>query len=95
MRISLSCNDCGVCCSEMACPPFIGFEIFELPEKLRREVLDRLANDPALETRKIPCYWLDEKTRRCKQYEHRPMVCRDFEVGCDSCRSYRDYHNIT
>jgi len=32
-----------------------------------------------------PCIWLDQATGKCKHYEHRPDVCRDFEVGGAGC----------
>jgi uncharacterized protein len=37
-----------------------------------------------------PCVWFDEDTRRCKHHEHRPSVCREFEVGGEDCRRVRD-----
>ncbi len=39
---------------------------------------------------KEPCCWLDLETKRCKWYEHRPDMCRDFEVGCEGCHSWRE-----
>lgn len=36
-----------------------------------------------------PCLWLDLDTLRCKNYEHRPQVCREFAVGSVACRGYR------
>lgn len=36
-----------------------------------------------------PCIWLDAETKRCRHYEHRPSVCREFPVGGDDCREAR------
>lgn len=41
-----------------------------------------------------PCCWFDLETRRCKWYEHRPQICRDFDVGEASCRLWRIEHDI-
>src|SRR5262245_57684796 len=49
---------------------------------LRREI-------PSRSGREEPCLWLDPVTRRCRYYEHRPQVCRDFEVGSRGCHSHR------
>jgi Fe-S-cluster containining protein len=36
-----------------------------------------------------PCIWFDQETRRCKHYEYRPELCRDFEVGEEDCLRVR------
>lgn len=36
-----------------------------------------------------PCLWLDMETRRCRHYEHRPTICREFPPGSDSCGYWR------
>lgn len=79
----------------MGTPPFLGFEIYELPSGLRDEVLDWINNRPEREMSNLPCYWYDQETRKCKQYAHRPQLCRDFEVGSESCIRFREIFNIT
>ncbi len=37
-----------------------------------------------------PCCWLDPTTRKCRWYEHRPEICRDFELGGESCLRKRE-----
>jgi Fe-S-cluster containining protein len=37
----------------------------------------------------LPCCWLDLETKRCRWYEHRPTVCRDFEVRSVECQGHR------
>jgi Fe-S-cluster containining protein len=36
-----------------------------------------------------PCIWLDQSTMRCRFYEHRPSICRDFDPGCVECHGWR------
>jgi len=88
----VTCDGCGVCCNEMGTPPFVRHEIYDLPPHLRDEVLQREIKEPDREGSMQPCYWLENG--RCKHYEHRPATCRDFEVGCEACLSYRKYHGI-
>ena len=90
----LNCDDCGVCCSEMGTPPFVRHEIYDLPPQLRDEILKWEIKEPDRENSEKSCYWWNSETGHCKQYDYRPTTCRDFEVGCDSCLSYRKYHNI-
>ncbi len=87
-ELPIVCDGCGACCLEIGTPPFLGFEIYNLPEPLRNEVLTNNTIDR--EESKLPCYWFDIKTRKCKHYEYRPQLCRDFEVGCISCLKYRE-----
>ena len=39
-----------------------------------------------------PCYWLDRETRLCKHHEHRPRVCRNFEIGGPGCLDWRTFY---
>jgi Fe-S-cluster containining protein len=41
-----------------------------------------------------PCLWFDPEARRCRFYEHRPEVCRDFEVGSEDCLGHRKARGI-
>lgn len=41
------------------------------------------------------CLWLDEATSRCKHYEYRPTLCREFELGGDVCLSVREVYLLT
>lgn len=87
------CQGCGACCWSLGLPPFDGIigmfdwddesdpDWFMIPLWLRLTIIaahkaGRLAG---------PCVLLDQKTRRCRQYVHRPVVCREFEPGCDIC----------
>ena len=39
-----------------------------------------------------PCVWLDMETRRCKNHEHRPRICREFETGKQKCHEWRSFY---
>jgi Fe-S-cluster containining protein len=85
------CEGCGVCCKELGTPPFLGFEVFELPSDLKDEVLEKGFGD---EREGKPCYWWDPSTKRCTQYANRPRLCQEFEAGSDSCLGFREFYNI-
>lgn len=36
-----------------------------------------------------PCFWLESETHQCKNYDHRPQTCREFELGGKACRATR------
>lgn len=55
--------------------------------------IDELPRGSALPTDE-PCCWFDVEAKRCKFYAWRPSVCRDFEVGSEGCRAWRDEFNI-
>lgn len=40
------------------------------------------------------CLWFDKSTKQCKNYDLRPQICRDFEMGSDFCHSWRRQHGI-
>ena len=103
-----SCDGCGVCCMDQGTPP--GYGVIALnPGVWPKEIGDHERfNCLPLEAKQLiaiyldtedrdkeaPCVWLDRDTMRCKFYEHRPHICRDFERGSDSCREYRLNENI-
>lgn len=58
------------------------------PPEARIAFLERVMIDDDV-PEDAPCVWLDLNTRRCRYYEHRPQICRDFEVGCDGCHRWR------
>ena len=75
-----------------------------LPQELKDElntwfrydgVLKRIVNSPRYDMVDMkhgddfPCIWLNLATGKCRHYEHRPSVCRDYEVGNESCRELR------
>lgn len=44
--------------------------------------------------REIPCTWFDLETKKCRFHQFRPGVCRDFEVGGESCVATRKARGI-
>ncbi|MDB4645213.1 YkgJ family cysteine cluster protein [Rubripirellula sp.] len=66
----------------------------EMPETLKQELLNYIHNytspvDGGLDG---PCVWYDAETRRCKNHEHRPEVCRNFAVGGKGCLEWRRHY---
>lgn len=104
---TLDCNDCGACCFEQCSPPgyvavVTGNEHLwpdeedverakTLPPEALRLLLEAVA---AASSDDSPCCWLDLVTNRCRFYEHRPNICRDFEPGSEGCRSWRDEYKV-
>ena len=86
-----------MCCMQMRTPPFYGESDPRwkaLPEAMQHELaryLLMVKHDGPVN----PCIWLDILTRKCRHYNLRPGVCRDFEVGNDSCRSFRKDVGLT
>ena len=89
----INCDGCGICCMHMAVPPFLPEETDGLPEDIREEFRAILATREiqftATDSDFVPCAWFDWATRQCRHYDHRPEVCREFEVGCDACVDLR------
>lgn len=90
----------------MRTPPHDPMELAELPANLRDEIDNwtgtgdkpaspRFDLSSVMNGGNIPCLWLDLTTGQCKNYEHRPAVCRDFDVGCISCRMLRKEVGLT
>lgn len=57
---------------------------------------DYYTNDPNLDRyeRGLPCLWYDSEAKRCRFYEHRPTVCRDFPKGGADCREFRQQKGL-
>jgi Fe-S-cluster containining protein len=43
----------------------------------------------------LPCLWLNVATGKCRHYEFRPDVCRDYQPGNGSCRELRRSVGLT
>ena len=56
-----------------------------LPEELFDEMLIYVTTDGRRYDRGLPCLWLDEATGRCRHYDLRPDVCKEFDVGGEDC----------
>ena len=87
---TVTCHDCGACCLHVgAVWPLLTDTLDHrpLPERLHTELLERKGT-PGWDY-DAPCSWLDRTTNRCRHYDHRPSVCREFEVGGEDCLRIR------
>lgn len=98
------CEHCGLCCMHVRTPPFYGEgdpTYQALPPELKKEIHDWVMTSPRYDLMVKfdgeinPCIWLDLVTGKCKHYDLRPEICRDYEVGNDSCRSVRQKVGLT
>ena len=104
---SITCDGCGACCLTVGHPPFL-LELDEgIPHPVAgadsEADFHRLHSAPPAAqaaylanygTINVPCSWLDEFEGRCRFYEFRPDVCREFEVGSKWCTQFRELHQI-
>ena len=62
-----------------------------LPAELKEELTRLITAYPTPPEGELdgPCAWFDLETRRCKHHEHRPRVCRDFQIGSHDCLGWR------
>lgn len=66
----------------------------QLFTELRRQMRINDAAGIDRGSRDLPCVWLDPQTMRCKHYEYRPGICRDFEVGTRFCLDWRKTFSV-
>ncbi len=59
------------------------------PAEARQAIVDRLNASYDDVPDESPCAWLDLETKKCRWHDHRPDVCRDFDVGGESCLATR------
>lgn len=81
-----SCEGCGVCCKEQHIPPFLD-DIDFLPKELEREMIELRKIEAELIGK--PCAWQDQATGKCRHHEHRPNICREYEIGAELCLEIR------
>ena len=89
-----SCDGCGLCCERIGSPVLLyqtraeqphPFRPDQLPAALIEEI-DR--NFRGLSRGQEPqqqCLWFDAKRRCCKNYQWRPQICHDYELGGQEC----------
>jgi len=83
-RPAITCASCDACCCRLEVMLMSGDDIrgkFTQQDKHGVWVMARLDDGW--------CAALDRSTRRCTIYAHRPMVCRDYEVGAMDCLEER------
>lgn len=81
------CENCGECCRHVGCPPFLpgDTDFDDLPPNLRADVLASRRR-PASDRE---CDWFDPQTKRCRHYDLRPILCREFGVDSKACQATR------
>jgi Fe-S-cluster containining protein len=95
-----SCAGCGLCCEGIGSPVLLyasGPRIIEphpfrpsgLPLELIEEIDAHFLGLARGQEAQERCLWFDTDTRRCKHYEWRPQVCRDYELGGRACLAQR------
>ena len=90
---AVSCEGCGICCTEVPVPPYLD-EIDFIPEELQRQVYEARLIEEQLIAEKRPCIWWDAATRKCGQYEDRPNICREYETGGELCLETREKYGM-
>lgn len=78
----MSCDNCGACC--------IGTLVeLRFGDMIPPELTEEIEGKTYLRRIDGHCILLDMETRRCKDYEHRPVTCRNFERGGGTCGYFR------
>ena len=88
----LSCDGCGFCCHLQNRPPFLPSELDRLPPALAHSISDQVLGPDDFSPG--PCIWLTPEGR-CRHYDHRPSVCREFELNSQDCLEIRRAHGLT
>jgi len=106
-RKAQNCDGCSACCHSVGHPPFLlewedgvphpieGADsqadyqrLFAAPAEAQAAYV---ASRGAIDS---PCPWLDAIENRCRHYDFRPDICRNFEVGSKWCSQFRELHKI-
>ncbi len=97
------CEECGLCCEGIGSPVLLyasrprlagphPFRPPGLPQTLIDEIDETLGGLFRGQEPQDRCLWFDPITRRCRHYEWRPQVCRDYELGGRACLDRREQH---
>lgn len=79
---AMSCEGCGACC--------IGTRVeLRFGDMIPPELTETIDQKRYLRREDGHCILLDMETRRCKDYDHRPIACRNFERGSGTCGIFR------
>lgn len=80
----MDCTDCGACCIGTRVELRLHDLILVHPDHY-----ESVDGHTYLKRIDGHCILFDMEARRCKDYEHRPSVCRNFELGSGTCRFFR------
>ncbi len=95
-----SCGGCGLCCLGIGSPPIYyatyphlqgphPFRPADLPQHLIDEIDEKFLGVFRGQEPPDTCIWHDTTTGLCRNYEWRPQVCRDYDLGGRECLSLR------
>jgi Fe-S-cluster containining protein len=95
-----SCDGCGLCCEGIGSPVLLyvsrpGWEARHpfrpegLPAHLIEEIDAQFLGLSRGQEDQEQCVWYDRAAHRCRHYEWRPQVCRDYELGGEACLARR------
>lgn len=98
-----SCDDCGLCCEGIGSPVLVyasrpafaehhPFRPLGLPKTLIQEIDEHFAGLARGEEPQEQCLWFDATARRCKHYDWRPQICREYKLGGTACLLRRREH---
>ncbi|MBS0262223.1 MAG: YkgJ family cysteine cluster protein [Planctomycetes bacterium] len=96
-----SCEGCGLCCEGIGSPVVLlvsrsewetvhPFRFPGMPAELIQEIDDNFGGLFRGQEPQERCLWFDATNRRCRHYEWRPQVCRDYELAGRACLLRRD-----
>ena len=99
-----NCEACGLCCEGNGSPVTLyvsrsewrfqhPFRPVGLPAELIREIDENFGGLFRGQESQERCLWFDVEARRCRHYEWRPQVCRDYELGGFACLAARSACN--
>ncbi len=98
----VDCSGCGACCLHMGFPSYVTASDgqaaeepwLNMPDDLKAELLQQMESYVRPLSGELDgiCCWYDAQLQRCKHHEHRPNVCRDFQIGSQDCLGWRDVY---
>ncbi|MGD9856034.1 MAG: YkgJ family cysteine cluster protein [Planctomycetaceae bacterium] len=91
-----SCDGCGLCCEGIGSPVLLYQSLPGcdgphphrppgLPQSLIDEIDEHFLGLPRGQEPQVCCLWYDPAAKRCRHYDWRPAICRDYELGGDAC----------
>ncbi len=91
-----SCDGCGLCCEGTGSPVLLYQSLPHhqgphphrpdgLPQPLIDEIDEHFLGLARGQEPIDECLWYDAESRRCRHYEWRPQICRDFELAGTAC----------
>jgi len=83
-KSEITCSNCQACCCRLEVMIITDTGV---PDK--HIARDKWGGETMLRLEDGWCSALDRETLMCSIYEHRPWICREFEMGSYECRDER------